>query len=118
MLEERVDASEILRLADCLALTSNSVFSRLEASARRPGRTDLDPTLRSRPDPAGRGLVLAWEASPSGGKPGRRQTNGEDPFQAYPFGLPEYFGRADEMTVPNWSTRMEHLGLEGLIQRG
>ena len=121
MLEERVDASEILRLADCLALTSNSVFSRLESVSAPDldGQTwtqlyAADLTLRDV------GWFLAWEASPPPEEsPERRQTNGEDPFQAYPFGLPEYFGRADEndgpqLVNPAWNT----LVLEGLIQRG
>ena len=120
-MEERIEAGEILRLADSLALTSNQVFARLESVSAQgldeKTWTQLytaDLTLRDI------GWYLAWQpaALPADDEPDE-QNAGESLFQAFPHGLPEIIsetagGNAGLWVNPAWNT----LVLEHLIQIG
>ncbi|MEL7646247.1 MAG: hypothetical protein AAGU04_08290 [Anaerolineaceae bacterium] len=120
-LEERIEAGEILRLADSLALTSNQVFARLD-SVRAPDLDEktwtqlyaADLTLRDV------GWYLGWPPTvyPENSQPDE-QNEDENAFQAYPYGLPEIIAEpagehALQLVNPAWNT----LVLEHLIQIG
>lgn len=119
--EERIEAGEILRLADSLALTSNQVFTRLE-SVRAPGLDEQTWTQLYTPDLTLRdiGWYLGWlpTAQPENAEPGEQDSD-ESTFQAYPLGLPEILNmggseKAQHAVNPAWNT----LVLEHLIQSG
>lgn len=119
--EERVEAGEILRLPDCLALTSSRVFARLE-SISAPDLDERTWTQLYTSDLTLRdvGWFLAWQAPT---QPESAQAEDQSPeqsvFDAYPFGLPDVLeenlaGPSNQVVNPVWNT----LVLEHLIQSG
>jgi len=121
LLEEHIDAGEILRLPDCLALTSSAVFANLE-SLSAPDLDErtwiqlyaCDLTLKDI------GWYLGWQAPPPAEESLERDQNLEEsPFASYPFGLPEVVEEkaaqlSTQVVNPAWNTFI----LEHLIQSG
>jgi len=119
--EERVEAGEILRLPDCLALTSSRVFARLE-SISAPDLDERTWTQLYTSDLTLRdvGWFLGWQAptQPESGQ-AEDQSPEQSVFDAYPFGLPDVLeenlaGPSNQVVNPVWNT----LVLEHLIQSG
>jgi len=119
--EERIEAGEMLRLADSLALTSNQVFAKLD-SVSAPGLDKQTWTQVYAPDLTRRdvGWYLGWQpaAQPENAKP-EEQSGAQNAFTAYLLGLPEILDEAESektqhLVNPAWNT----LVLEQLIQTG
>ncbi len=109
--EERVEAGEILRLPDCLALTSSRVFARLESiSAPDLDERTWTPLYTSDLTLRDVGWFLGWQAPT---QPESAQAEDQSPeqsvFDAYPFGLPDVLeenlaGPSNQVVNPVWNT--------------